>query len=134
MANKKARELVLAQVAEGDEGRCVTAVCGVSLAVSETSRGPVTEVAYGSPMHGHKVFVDAGALMGALARAVAADSCDVDEGEPEDRALRALQVFFAPCEGEVALLSDLMDCLDAAGVAYTYAAWSGGGDMVMRAG
>ena len=55
-------------------------------------------------------------------------------GAEDDGLAGALQAFFAPAEGDAPLLSDLMDQLDVAEVRYTYLAWTGEGDAVLRPG
>lgn len=122
MARRDMVERVLADVAEGDETRRVLLIGDDDLSVTEVTEGPVTEAAYGSWRHAHKMLGDAGAF----ARALGSETSDV---------ARALAVFFSTRgedASEVALLSDLMDCLDRAGESYTYVAWNAEGDAVRR--
>ena len=118
MCEGKTREHVLATVNEGEERRIVRLVEGESLAIFEQSSGVDTMAAYGSKTHGHKVLCG----REALARALAVDG---------EHAADALAAFFAR-EGEVPLLSDVMDLLDQAGEQYSYMTWAEGGDIIFR--
>ena len=122
MARRSIVEQVLVEAVEGDEARKVTLIEGDSLVVTEVTEGSVTEAAYGTRRHAHKMLGDAGAFARAL-------------GSEADAVSVALDAFFAVREddGEAALLSDLMDCLDQAGESYTYVAWNAEGDAVRRA-
>ena len=118
MTNVKAvHEQELLSVSDGEEQRTVSAIWGTSLAVMEQSRGPVTEVAYGTPVHGHKILC-------------AREACARVLGVDVDLLEQTVADFFA-CE-ETPLLSDLMDRFDRAGERYTYTAWSAGGDGAFR--
>ena len=128
MARKDVGKRVLATVVEGGEAREVVLVASTSTAtaaVTEVTEGPVTEAAYGSWRHAHRVLGD----VGAFARALGSH-------EGADGVAESLAAFFASREGEdgaeVALLSDLMDLLDQAGEPYTYVAWNAEGDAVRR--
>ena len=118
MAEKKEiLEQELLSVSDGEEQRAVSAIWGASLAVMEVSRGPETEVAYGTPLHGHKIL---------CAYEACARVLGVDVGALE----QALADYFV--QEDEPLLSELMDLFDRAGERYTYTAWSGGGDAVFR--
>ena len=113
------REHILVEVEDAGEHRCVTMLEGGSIALFEQTSGPVTQVAYGSASHTHKVLVSREACARAL-------------GVTGDEVAGALQEFFSG-GGEPAQLSDVMDLLDGAGEHYTYASWSSEGDAVYRA-
>ena len=118
MADVKAvHEQELLSVSDGEEQRTVSAIWGTSLAVMEQSRGPVTEVAYGTVVHGHKILC-------------AREACGRALGVDVDLLEQALVDFFA--QDEDPLLSDLMDRFDQAGERYTYTAWSADGDAAFR--
>ena len=108
----------LLDVCEDGEHREVIAIEGASLAVMETSSGPVTELAYGTERHGHKVLCDRASCARAL-------------GVPEESLVDALTSFYAKGDDHTHL-SDLMDQLDRAGERYTYVAWGGDGTMAVR--
>jgi len=114
---KSPLEQELLSVSDGEEHRKISAIWGASLAVTEVSQGPLTEVAYGTPLHGHKILCAPGACARVL-------------GVGEDTLKQALAVYFAQ-DGEP-LLSELMDLFDRKGERYTYAAWSGSGDGAFR--
>ena len=108
---------VLVRHADGEETREVWLLEGPSLAVVEETRGPVTEVAYGSCMHGHKVL-----LSEDVCRAVLGCTGSAAAG---------LERYFARDGGDV-MLSDLMDALDRSGQGYSYASWGDEGDATFR--
>ena len=117
-SNDEICEVLLVQADDGDEHRTVSLIAAEDLAVLERSEGPVTEAAYGSWSHGHKMLCS----RVAYARAMGVEKRLVEE---------ALARFFSPEYGDVQL-SDLMDVFDQVGEHYTYVAWTAGGDVVMR--
>ncbi len=116
-------EQVIGRVDENGEVRKVSLLEAESLAVIERSAGPVTEVAYGSPSHGHKML----ASRSAYARVL---------GASPEQVVMALGEFFAvPGEGgsgEFAQLGSLMDRFDAAGEKYAYIAWDDDSNVAYR--
>lgn len=113
------REHILVEVDDAGEHRCVTVLEGGSVALFEQTSGPVTQAAYGSTSHTHKVLVSREACARAL-------------GVSCEKVAEALQELFAG-DGDPAQLSDVMDLLDGAGERYTYVSWTSGGDAVYRA-
>ena len=111
------QERMLAKVTDGEESREVRLIVGEGLSVIEESQGPVSEAAYGTHLHGHKLLCAEAACRQALGA----------EGDVAE----ALAAFFGKGE-DAALLSDLMDAFDRAGAPYTYASWSGEGDLAFR--
>ncbi len=111
-------ELLLSETADGGERRQVTLVEGESLSLVERSSGPVTEVAYGTRSHGHKLMGSAEAFAHVLG---------VGKGGIAD----AVASLFPKSGGEVQL-SDVMDMFDAKGERYVYVAWSDEGDVAYR--
>lgn len=114
----QAAERVLVRRDDGCERREVRLIEGVTLDVVEETSGPVTEMAYGSWRHGHKVLV-------------AGEACRAALNKPEGQAGEAVAWFFERNEGDV-LLSEFMDVLDEAGQGYVYATWDGDGDLRLR--
>lgn len=116
-------EQVIGCVDENGEVRKVSLLEAESLAVIERSAGPVTEVAYGSPSHGHKML----ASRSAYARVL---------GASPEQVVMALGEFFAVHgeggSGEFAQLGSLMDRFDAAGEKYAYIAWDGDSNVAYR--
>ena len=118
MAEVRAKERLLAEVEQEGEVRRVSVIEGEAMTILESSRGPVTELAYGSPSHGHKILCSAAA-------------CGLALGVGEAQVVDALARLFAQSD-EVPLLSDVMDLFDKAQVHYSYVAWSDEGDAVYR--
>lgn len=111
-------ERVVVCLTDGDESRSVTLIEGADLTLLEHSEGPVTEVAYGSREHTHKMV---------FGRKACAEVLDVSE----EQAVEALVALFE--DGERAQgLSDVMDRFDVAGAHYAYVAWSNAGDVALR--
>ena len=111
-------ERVIVDAKDGEENRRVILIEGEDLTLLEHSEGPVTEVAYGSSKHTHKMI---------FGRQTCADVLGVHEGQAVD----ALVALFAEDE-ETQSLSDVMDRFDVAGAHYAYVAWSSGGDVALR--
>jgi hypothetical protein len=116
-------EQVVGCVDENGEVRKVSLLEAESLAVIERSAGPVTEVAYGSPSHGHKMLASRSAYAHVL-------------GVSLEQVVWALGDFFVVHgEGggaEYAQLGSLMDRFDAAGEKYAYIAWDGDSNVAYR--
>ena len=108
----------LYEVDEGGEYRRITLSEGSAIAVMESSSGPLTEVAYGSTHHTHKVLCGREAIARALGVAI-------------EEAVEALVRLFGEA-GEDPQLSQLMDLLDRAGERYAYMGWTDAGDAVIR--
>lgn len=111
-------ERVIVEVKDGAESRRVVLIEGADLTLLEHSEGPVTEVAYGSREHTHKMIFGR-------------NTCAEVMGVPEDQAADTLVKLFAE-DDDVRSLSDVMDRFDVAGAHYAYVAWSSGGDVALR--
>lgn len=111
------REEILTEDRQGEERRCVSLITGPSLSLLEQSSGPVTWKAYGSRRHGHKML----GSPSAWAQALGVAEADVTD---------AIKKLFD--ENKNLVLSDFMDRFDGAGERYTYIAWNGMGDIVLR--
>ena len=112
------REVLLAEVDDGEECRRVTLIEGGSLGLMEQTSGPQTEAAYGSRGHAHKMLFGAEECLHALG---------ATGGSPAE----ALVSLFSASD-EVPLLSDVMDRFDQADVPYAYQSWVDGGDIALR--
>jgi hypothetical protein len=117
-AEVRATERILAEVEEQGEVRRVSLIEGESLMVMESSRGPVTQLAYGAARHGHKLMCGA-------------EVCGRVFGVAQAQASDALARFFGQAD-DVPTLSDLMDLFDKAQERYGYAAWTSEGDALYR--
>lgn len=102
------REVELLNDTDGCESRVVSMVLGESCAITEHTRGDLTEACYGVQSHGHKVVFSA---------AVGSRVFEVSQDQLEEE----LTTFF----GEGAFLSDLQDLLDQMEARYCYASWAG---------
>ena len=102
------RPVRLHRVTDIDEMRTVSVASGEdgALMIIEQTDGELTYQTFGTPSHAHMVRIEEASL-GALCSTLG--SSELDD---------ALQRFFSD---DGVFLSDLLDCMDQAGISYSYA-------------